>query len=250
MKHDHMRAWSAASGITTFRKPSNRANGNTYDGQGRLVTCEHAPSRVVRQEKDGSLTVLATHYGDKELNSPNDLVVKSDGAIYFSDPPYGRIREDVGVIRELQLAFCGVYRLARDGAPPQLLVEDFERPNGLCFTRDEKVLYINDTARKHVRRFDVQADGSLKGGAVWAETTGEGEGAPDGMRMDSADHLYCTGQGGVHIFDAKAQCLGVIRTPERVTNISWGDDDLRSLYMTGITALYRVRVQVPGRLTY
>jgi gluconolactonase len=236
--------------LSTFRNPSNKANDNTYDRQGRLLSCEHATSRVVRQEKNGSMTVLASHHGGKELNSPNDIVVKSDGAIYFSDPTYGRIREDVGVPRELQLSFRGVYRVAGDGAPTQLLGDDFEQPNGLCFTLDEKRLFVNDTMRGHIRVFDVAADGALTGGQVWAELTGEGEGRPDGMKLDSAGSLYCTGPGGVHVLDPQARCLGVIRTPERVTNIAWGDDDLKSLYVTGINALYRVRVTVPGRLTY
>jgi len=250
MNHDHMRSWSAARGTETFRKPSNRANGNTYDREGRLVSCEHATSRVVRQEPDGTLTVLATHYEGRELNSPNDIVVKSDGAIYFSDPPYGRIREDVGVLRDLQLDFCGVYRLPPPGGAPVLLVKDFERPNGLCFTLDEKQLYINDTARKHIRRFEVQGDGTLKGGAVWAETKGDAPGAPDGMKIDSRGNVYCTGPGGVHVFDANARLLGVIHTPERVTNLAWGEDDARSLFLTGISSLYRVRVRTPGRLAY
>ena len=250
MKHDHMRAWQAGTGASTFRKPSNKANGNTYDRQGRLLSCEHATSRVVRQEKNGAMTVVASHYRDKELNSPNDIVVKSDGAIYFSDPSFGRIREDVGVLRELQLAFRGVYRVARDGASPQLLADDFEQPNGLCFTLDEKRLMVNDTPRLHIRVFDVKPDGTVAGGQVWAELTGSGEGRPDGMKLDSAGNLYCTGPGGVHVIDANAQCLGVIRTPERITNLAWGDDDLKTLYITGITALYRARLKTPGQLTY
>jgi len=250
MKHDHMRSWRAGEGITTFRKPSNKANGNTYDRQGRLLSCEHATSRVVRQEPGGAMTVIASHFQGKALNSPNDIVVKSDGAVYFSDPTYGRIREDVGVPRPLELGFRGFYRVAADGAPAQLLADDFEQPNGLCFSLDEKRLYVNDTMRGHVRAFDVRADGALAGGRVWSELTGEGEGRPDGMKIDSAGHLYCTGPGGVHVIDAAGRCLGVIRTPGRVTNIAWGDDDLRSLYMTGITALYRARVTVPGQLTY
>lgn len=250
MKHDHMRAWQEGSGISTFRKPSNKANGNTYDRQGRLLSCEHATSRVVRQEKNGAMTVIASHHGDRELNSPNDLVVKSDGAVYFSDPTYGRIREDVGVPRPLQLSFRGFYRVAGDGASTQLLADDFEQPNGLCFSLDEQRLYVNDTMRGHIRVFNVGSNGTVSGGRVWLELTGEGEGRPDGMKMDSAGNLYCTGPGGVHVIDREARCLGVIRTPERVTNIAWGDDDLKSLYITGITALYRARVKVPGRLTY
>ncbi len=250
MKHDHMRAWQEGRGISTFRKPSNKANGNTYDRQGRLLSCEHATSRVVRQEKNGAMTVIASHHGDKELNSPNDIVVKSDGAVYFSDPTYGRIREDVGVPRPLQLDFRGFYRVAGDGAPTQLLAGDFEQPNGLCFSLDEKRLFVNDTMRGHIRVFDVVSNGTVSGGRVWVELTGEGEGRPDGMKVDSAGNLYCTGPGGVHVIDHEARCLGVIRTPERVTNIAWGDDDLRTLYMTGINALYRVRVKVAGQLTY
>ncbi len=247
MKDDHMRCWSAARGIETFRKPSNKANGNTFDRQGRLVSCEHATSRVVRQEPDGRMTVVASHYGGKELNSPNDLVVKSDGAIYFSDPTYGRIPEDVGVPRPLQLDFRGVYRVPPAGGEPQLLANDFEQGNGLCFTLDERQLYVNDTLRKHIRRFDVQPDGTLQGGAVWAETQGDAPGAPDGMKIDRAGNLYCTGPGGVHVFDRNAALLGVVDTPERVTNIAWGDDDACSLYMTGITSLYRLRVKTAGR---
>ncbi len=250
MKHDHMRGWRAGEGLSTFRKPSNKANGNTYDRQGRLLSCEHATSRVVRQERDGSMTVIASHYGDKELNSPNDIVVKSGGAVYFSDPTYGRIREEVGVLRALQLAFRGFYRVAGDGAPAQLLADDFEQPNGLCFSLDERQLFVNDTIRGHIRVFDVAPGGTVTGGKIWAELTGEGEGRPDGMKFDGAGNLYCTGPGGVHVLDREARCLGVIRTPERVTNIAWGDGDLKSLYLTGITALYRARVQVPGQLTY
>jgi gluconolactonase len=248
MKHDHMRTWSKAAGVQTFRKPSNKANGNTFDPAGRLVSCEHATSRVVRQEADGSLTVLASQYGGKELNSPNDIVCKSDGAIYFTDPTYGRTREDVGVPREIPLPFRGVYRIAPDGTHLQHVVDDFDMPNGLCFSLDESKLYINDTARRHIRIFDVKADGSLIGGEVWAETVGEGIGWPDGMKIDTAGNIYCTGPGGIHVFDPSAKCLGVILTPEKAANMAWGDDDLCSLYVTALTSLYRLRVQIPGRL--
>lgn len=244
---DHVRSWSKAYGIETFRQPSNKANGNTFDSYGRLVTCEHATSRVVRQEPNGTLSVLATHDGDKELNSPNDIIIKSDGAIYFSDPTFGRTREDVGVPRPIELDYRGVYRISPDGALLQLVVQDFEMPNGLCFSLDESKLFINDTARKHIRIFDVRADGTLEGGDVWAETIGEGIGWPDGMKIDTAGNVYCTGPGGVHIFDANAKCLGLIRTPEKAANMAWGDDDGQSLYITALTSLYRIRVKIPGR---
>lgn len=250
MNHDHMRSWSASAGLQTYRRPSNRANGNTFDRQGRLVSCEHATSRVVREEADGRMTVLASHYEGKELNSPNDVVVKSDGAVYFTDPPYGRIRENVGVIRDLELDFCGVFRIPRGGGALELLAKDFERPNGLCFSLDEKRLYIDDTARKHIRVFEVRSDGSLAGGEVWAETQGDAPGAPDGMKIDSRGNLYCTGPGGVHVFDTAGRVLGVIHTPERITNLAWGDDDARGLFMTGNNALYRLRTLTAGRFAY
>ncbi len=250
MKDDHMRCWSAQRGVRTYRKPSNKANGSTYDASGRLVSCEHGTSRVVREEPDGALTVLASHWQGTELNSPNDIVVTSDGAIYFSDPTFGRIREDVGVPRPLTLDFRGVYRISPDGSPLRLLVDDFEQPNGLCFSLDEKRLYINDTPRKHIRVFDVKADGSIENGRVFGETTGDAPGAPDGMKFDSAGHLYCTGPGGIHVFDSGGHCLGVILTPERPTNIAWGDGDLRSLYITAQTSVYRARLKTRGHLAY
>ncbi|HUP95590.1 MAG TPA: SMP-30/gluconolactonase/LRE family protein [Burkholderiales bacterium] len=250
MKHDHMRSWSPERGVETYRKPSNKANGSTYDPQGRLVSCEHDTSRVVREEVDGSLTVLASHWRERELNSPNDIVAKTDGAIYFSDPTFGRIREDVGILRPLTLDFRGVYRVSPDGSRLELLADDFEQPNGLCFSLDEKRLYINDTPRKHIRVFDVRADGTIANGRIFGETTGELPGAPDGMKIDSAGHLYCTGPGGIHVFDRDGRCLGVILTPERPTNLAWGDKDLRTLYITAQTSVYKTRLGMRGHLGY
>jgi gluconolactonase len=245
MPGDQMRRWTAAGGVKTFRKPSNKANGNTYDRAGRLLTCEHATSRVTRTEPDGSITVLATHYRGKELNSPNDIVVKSDGRIYFTDPTYGRMPH-YGVERAVQLEFCCVYRMPADGSSLTLLADDFGQPNGLCFSRDEKRLFVNDTERGHIRVFDVGADGLLSGGAVWAEVKGSGNGAPDGMKLDRDGNLYCCGPGGLHVFSPDARSLGVIQTPEVVANFTWGDDDLRRIFLTASTSLYRVRTMTPG----
>jgi gluconolactonase len=250
MKHDHMRSWSPERGVQTYRKPSDKANGNTYDSQGRLVSCEHGTSRVVREETDGKLTVLASHWQEKELNSPNDIVIRSDGAIYFSDPSFGRTREDVGILRPLTLDFRGVYRVTPDGSDMKLLVADFDQPNGLCFSLDQKQLYINDTPRLHIRIFDVQPDGGIANGRVFGETTGEAEGRPDGMKIDSEGHVYCTGPGGVHVFAHDGHCLGVILIPERPTNMAWGDDDLRTLYVTAQTSVYRTRLKTRGHLNY
>jgi gluconolactonase len=245
MPGDHLRRWSARDGVSTFRKPCNMSNGLTWDRQGRLLACEHATSQITRTEHDGRITPLATHFDGKQLNSPNDIVCARDGGIYFSDPPYGR-SEYFGVPREQELPFQGVYRVGADPGHPVLLVDDFDRPNGLCFSLDGRRLFVNDTARQHIRVFDLEADGSLAGGAVWAETRGEGAGAPDGMKIDSAGNVYCCGPGGIHLFAPDAVCVGVIHVPERTANFAWGDPDCRSLYITASTSVYKIRVQVPG----
>jgi gluconolactonase len=245
MPGDHLRRWSARDGVTTFRKPCDRSNGLAWDRQGRLLACEHASSRLTRTEADGRIVPLATHYRGKQLNSPNDVVCARGGGIYFTDPPYGRV-EFYGVPRRQELDIQGVYRVGPDAEHPDLLVDDFDRPNGLCFSLDGRRLYVNDTARQHIRIFDVDGDGRLSGGKVWAETTGEGAGAPDGMKLDSRGNVYCCGPGGIHVFGPDAACLGVIRTPEYAANFAWGDADLRSLYVTASTSVYRIRVAVAG----
>jgi gluconolactonase len=248
MPGDIMRRWDAQSGVQTFRQPCHKSNGLTYDRQARLLVCEHASSRVTRTEPDGRQTVLASHWQSKELNSPNDIVCKSDGAIYFTDPTYGRM-DVFGLKRDVVLGFRGVYRIAPDGNL-SLLADDFGQPNGLCYSLDERRLFVNDTDRRHIRVFDVREDGSVSGGAVWAEPKGEGRGAPDGMKIDSAGNVYCCGPGGVHVFAPDASSLGVLRTPETAANFCWGDDDLKSLLITASTSLYRIRMKVAGRLSY
>ena len=238
--------WRAGAAVETFRHPSHMANGLGSDRQGRLIACEHATSRVTRTEPDGRITVLASHYEGKELNSPNDVAVGRDGAIYFSDPDYGR-REYYGVQRTPQLAFRGVYRVAPDGSGPTLLASDFAQPNGLCLSLDETRLFVNDTERGHVRVFDLRPDGSVSGGKVWVEPAGSEPGAPDGMKTDSLDRLYCTGPGGIHVFDPAARLLGVIRVPETAANFTFGGDDLRTLFITATHGLYRTLVDVPGK---
>jgi gluconolactonase len=244
MPGDHMRRWTPTEGISTFRKPCNMANGNAYDRTGRLVTCEHASSRVSRTEPDGSIVTLASHYRGKELNSPNDIVVRSDGAIFFSDPDFGR-RQYFGVPREKDLDFQGLYVIRPDGEL-LLLADDFGQPNGLCFSLDEKKLYINDSPRRHIRVFDVDGE-KVSGGEIWAELGGvEGERTPDGMKIDSQGNVFCVGPGGIHVFSTEAERLGVILIPENTANFAWGEDDLKSLLITASTSLYRVRVEVPG----
>ena len=238
--------WSRAGGASVFRSPSNMSNGLAWDREGRLLCCEHATSRLTRTEADGTVTVLASAYEGKELNSPNDVVVKSDGGIYFTDPAYGRM-EYYGVPRAPQLGFRGVYRVEPDGRRLTLLADDFGQPNGLCFSADERRLFVNDTERGHIRVFDVLAGGVVGNGRIWTTLAGEGPGAPDGMKIDSEENLYCCGPGGIHVFDRAANCLGVIKVPAGAANFTWGEDDLRSLFITASATLYRVRVRVPGR---
>jgi len=241
----HIRQLTLDGRITTFRQPSNMANGSAYDLNGDILTCEHATSSLVRHSVDGTRTILASHYRGHELNSPNDVVVRSNGDIYFSDPTYGRA-EYYGVPRPLQQDARGVYRLG--GSPQSLsrVADDFQQPNGLCFSLDERRLFINDTERRHIREFMVEPDGSLTGGAVWAVVEGEGDGAPDGMKMDVQGNLYCTGPGGIHVFGPTGRLLGVISVPEYTANFTWGGEQGLSLLVTASTSVYRIGVKVAG----
>ncbi len=243
--------WTAQQGVSTLRRNSYMANGNAYDARGRVVTCEHATSRLTRTDfaAGGELEVLASRYQDRQLNSPNDVVVKSDETIYFTDPTSGR-SAGYGVPREPELDFSGVYRFDPATTGLTLLVEDFEKPNGLCFSPDEALLYINDTIRQHIRVFEVTPDGSLTSGRIFADLEGEAPGVADGMKVDSAGHVYSCGPGGIHIFNPEGVCLGVVAVPEFVTNFVFGGDDLCTLYITASTTLYSLRVQVPGHNTF
>ena len=224
---------------TTFRQPSGNANGNILDQSGRLVTAEHGNRRVSLTENDGEIVTLASKYRGKRLNSPNDLAVRSDGSIYFTDPPYGIESE-----RE-ELGFYGVYRLAPDGTLT-LLVDDFVRPNGIVLSPDETKLYVNDSQEGHIRVFDVGADG-IDNGKVFAELKPPSkEGAADGMEVDMKGNIYSTGPGGVWIFSPDGSLLGVIETPEVPTNLAWGDRDYKTLYITANTSVYRIRLKISG----
>jgi gluconolactonase len=249
---DVMRRWSEREGVAEVRHPSGKSNGLTYDRQDRLIACEHVGRRVTRTESDGSITVLASEYRGKPLNSPNDVVVKSDGSIYFSDPAYG-LQDYYGIKRPQDLSFQGVYRIAPDGALT-LLVDDFAAPNGLCFSPDESLLYVDDTERMYVRVFEVKSDGSLANGRIFfdfAAREPSWKGAPDGMKLDERGNLYATGPGGVWIVDPSGAPLGLIEMPEVPSNLNWAGDDWRTLYVTAQTSVYRIRVKVTGnRVVY
>jgi len=231
--------------VKTYRQPSHMANGSTLDREGRLLTCEHASSRVSRTSVDGDYEVMASHYGDLELNSPNDIVVRRDGSIYFTDPNSGRT-EKYGVERQQELDFQGVYRLEPETGELTLLVEDFDKPNGLCFSLDESVLFVNDTSRQHIYAFDVTEDGSVCNSRVWASTDGDLPGVADGMKIDSQGNLYCCGSGGIHVFDPSGTPLGVIVVPEVAANFTWGGEHLSDLYITATHSIYRLGMNVRG----
>jgi gluconolactonase len=257
MPGDARRRWDEQSGVQEVASPSNKGNGMTIDNDGRLIVCEHVTSSVVRMDPDGKGTgreVLATHYEGRELNSPNDVVVKSDGAIYFTDPTYGRM-PGFGIEREQDLDFQGVYRIAPGGGDPQLLIDDFDQPNGLCFSTDESLLYINDTTRAHIRVFDVAADGTIANGRVLADGIGSGDLAigdlVDGMKLDERGNVWVTGPGGVCVFDADGQHIGTVEVPENVGNVNWGGPDWDQLFIPATTSVYRIQCKVSGnRLPY
>jgi gluconolactonase len=237
--------WTPDGAVSIWREPSGMSNGLTLDRERRVIACEHGGRRVSRAEADGSVVTLADSYRGKRLNSPNDVVVKSDGTIYFSDPPYGLAPPHGPSVQEQEQPCNGLYRITPDGAL-DLLIDDFDRPNGLAFSADESVLYVDDSPRRHVRAFDVRPDGTLTNSRVFADMDHPQPGSPDGMKLDSAGHLYVTGATGVWVFEPDGTCLGVIVTPERPANCAWGDDDRRTLYITARTSLFRVRTSVPG----
>jgi gluconolactonase len=227
--------------VTTFRTPTGNANGLTLDKQGRLLACEHSGRQVSRIDADGTATAVADRYEGKRLNSPNDVIVRSDGTIYFTDPPYG-LRENP---EAKELAFNGVYRIAPDGTLV-LLADDFDRPNGLALSPDEKTLYVDDSARRHIRAFDVQADGSITNDRIFLDMSSPDEGSPDGMKIDVEGNIFCTGPGGIWVANPAGDLLGRIILPEQPANLAWGDEDWRMLYVTARTGLYRIRCRTQG----
>jgi gluconolactonase len=249
MPADVRRRWDARGGVREVRRPSNKHNGMTYDADLNLIVCEHATSSLVRERPDGRREVLASHFEGRELNSPNDVCLHSDGSIYFSDPWYGRMPV-YGVERPRQLGFQGVYRVP-PGGQPQLLVDRsrFEQPNGLCFSPDEKLLYVNDTATCMIWEFAVNADGSLSSGRIFASgIRSELEpGVPDGMKCDAQGNIWVTAPGGVWVYAPGGSLLGKVRVPELVSNLAWGGDDFHTLFMTATHSLYAVKTKVSPR---
>ncbi len=267
-----IRKWSPQGGVSIFLQPSGYkgtapyggpepgSNGMTLDPQGRLTVAGHAQRDVWRLESmdpHGQITVLADSYQGKKLNSPNDLVYKKDGTLYFTDPPYG-FRTQSDTDPEKQLRVNGVYRLpnaagVKPGAQPdnsrlELLISDLPRPNGIAFSPDEKTLYVDNSEPKKVwMRYDVQPDGSVKNGKLFFDATSDTRpGAPDGMKIDTEGNVYSTGPGGIWIFSPEGKHLGTIDMPEKAGNLAWGDADWKSLYIAASSSIYRIRMNTAG----
>lgn len=219
-------------------------NAMVADQDGAVLLCEHANRRIVRITKDMLISVLVDRYQGKRLNSPNDLVYRSDGSLYFTDPPYGLPKEDSDPAKELP--FNAVFRLFHGNL--QVIVSDLSRPNGIAFSPDQKTLYVDnsDPAHKIWMKYDVSADGTVKNGQLMADaTTDKGNGNPDGMKVDSLGNIYSAGPGGLWIFSAAGKHIGTIEMPEIVSNCAWGDDG-KTLYITARTSVYRIRLSVSG----
>ena len=239
--NDRILRWDETTNqVGVFRHPANYTNGHTVDREGRLVSCEHGGRRVTRTEHDGTITVLADNLHGKRLNSPNDVVVDAEGAVWFTDPAYGIDTDYEGFQAESEIGGCHVYRIAPDGEL-QVVADDFDRPNGLAFTPDGSRLLVVDSERGHIRGFDV-ADGKLSGGEVVIEESG----GADGIRFDSAGRLWTATHEGVRIYSPELELLGKLHLPETTANLCFGGPKGNQLFLTATTSVYTLRVNTTG----
>lgn len=242
--------WTPNGPVTVYRHPSNYINGNTRDRQGRLVSCEQGGRRLTRTEYDGQITVLVDNFQGNRLNSPNDVVVKSDDTIWFTDPPYGILSDHEGYKSQSEIGACHVYRFDPRSGELRVVADDFDKPNGLGFSPDESVLYVSDTGLSHdpdgphhIRAFDVTADGRLENGRVFADVN---PGVPDGFRVDTDGNVWTSAGDGVHCYSAEGRLLGKILIPEPVANVTFGGPRRNRLFITATTSLYAVYLGCNG----
>jgi gluconolactonase len=248
--NNRMMQWIDGVGSRIFRQPSNNSNGNTRDHQGRLITCEHLTRRVTRTEHDGSMTILADSYDGKRLNSPNDVVVKSDGTIWFTDPPYGILSDFEGKKSVQEQEACYVFRFDPVTGSLDMVADDFDKPNGLAFSPDEKILYISDTGLSHtvdgpdhIRAFDVVDGKSLRNSRLFTRIE---IGVSDGFRLDIEGNIWTSTGGGVQCFSPEADLLGEILIDEKVSNLTFGGPKNNRLFITATTSLYSIYVGTSG----
>jgi gluconolactonase len=249
--NNRMLSWNAAQGMQTFRSPSNFSNGNTLDHQGRMVTCEHGRRCLSRTEHDGSVTVLVDRFRGRRLNSPNDVVVKSDGTIWFTDPNYGIMSDFEGYKADSELGgHCYVFCFNPSDGVLRVVEDTFAKPNGLAFSPDETKLYVTDTSASHepdghhhIRVFDVTVDSRLINGRVFAVVT---PGLPDGFRLDTEGRLYVSSEDSIQVFDPDGTLLGKIPVPEKIANCVFGGTTGNELFIVASTSLYRIRLNAVG----
>ena len=239
---DTRRRWSERDGASIARQPNHKGNGMTYDSDLALITCEHSTSRVTRISGDIEV-VIASHFKNKELNSPNDVVVSRSGHIYFTDPTFGRTSADFGVVRDPQLDFRGVFRITPDGYL-ELIDDDYNQPNGLCFSPDEHFLYVNDCRDHRICRYEMGTDGSVSDRSILVE----GVTGFDGMKCDDRGNIYITGPEGtgILVFDEDGRKLGTLNVPEKPANLNWGGPTWSDLYICARTSVYRYSLKVAG----
>lgn len=249
--NDRMLRYDETDGsVSVFRQPCGNSNGNTTDREGRLITCEHGGRRVSRTEHDGSVTTLADKWKGKRLNSPNDVVVKSDGSIWFTDPAYGIDTDYEGNKAESEIGACHVYRIDPKSGEIEAVITDMVRPNGIAFSPDERLLYVVDTGRTHgpqnpahMRVFKVSDKGKVSGGKVFADCTA---GLFDGFRLDTDGRIWTSAADGIHCYEPDGMLIGKVKVPEVVANCAWGGPKRNVLYICGTTSLYAVRLMVNG----
>ncbi len=244
---DSIWKWSPGAGHECVMKPSRYANGLTFDPQGRLLVAGWGGRNVWRMEHDGSMTTLAAEYRGQKLNSPNDIIARSDGLIYFTDS-FGALCNVAMGFEDVQryLDFSGVFSIRPDGSKLAVAIPDVFYPNGLCFSPDEKLLYVNDSRFGLINVYPVRRDGSIGRGWLFYKAVGLETGIPDGMKCDSEGNVYCTGPGGIHVIAPDGRLLGRLRIPDHTTNLGWGGDDWTVLFITTYHGVYRTRLKVPG----
>jgi gluconolactonase len=242
--NDRLLRWDEATGaVGALRQPAGFTNGHTVDRAGRLVSCEQGNRRVTRTEHDGSITVLADRYRGKQFNSPNDVVERADGSVWFTDPSYGISTDYEGHAAEPELDGCHVYRVDPHSGEVRMVSDEFERPNGLAFSADEETLYIADTRRKHIRRFNVAESDNLTGGEVIATCDA---GSFDGLRVDAKGRIWAAAHDGLHCFAPDGTLLGKLLVPEIVSNLTFGGPQRNHLFITATTSVYTLRVNFSG----